>query len=326
MVDPVELTRRSQGDLEVAPVEVVRLRSVAAGIIDPWFVSWHTPSRGRGRFRYLKVVMRDGEPRPLIRRWNDVGINYHELVLGKDADGEIRIVDVWTLSSGELISETFRQLLIGTMKQADGFVLNDAFQVVRRMANAQNFVGILAYMETLPDDIAEERLLMVLRLQAATRVGEEAYAEAVEDYRQTFGDDDPSLAMLEAEILSLAGNVDGAIAAVDRVDAYVDGDPTLECLRSMIYSNAGQIGAAKAAATRAVERAPDWPDGHWQVIDYALLEQDYDEVLRRLRALHQLGAEVEDLRINPHFDAFRQTPQHEQWQREVEATANDSAS
>ena len=68
--------------------------------------------RKDGSYTLLRVRVIDGKPRPLFRLLTDGGLNYHDLVLETNADGEIHIVDVHIAISGEFMTQTVRRLYL----------------------------------------------------------------------------------------------------------------------------------------------------------------------------------------------------------------------
>jgi hypothetical protein len=67
--------------------------------------------RGRPRGHGIACHGRECGGRRLLLP-NFGGVNYHELIVARDATGEPRISDIYVHLSGELVSQTIRRLLL----------------------------------------------------------------------------------------------------------------------------------------------------------------------------------------------------------------------
>lgn len=59
-----------------------------------------------GSYKLLRYHAMDGKPRLVFRLVTDGAVTYHDLLLRRAANGEVRIVDVFVFNAAELLSQT----------------------------------------------------------------------------------------------------------------------------------------------------------------------------------------------------------------------------
>ena len=108
MLNPLALARRAQGEEPLTPALTMELRSACSMALHQSFVVEIGQSLEPGeRYDFIGVVDRPGKTpplRPLFRVWTNEGLNYHELIVEPDLGGNLRLADVWSLSTGETAS------------------------------------------------------------------------------------------------------------------------------------------------------------------------------------------------------------------------------
>jgi hypothetical protein len=112
LVDRHEMFRRMVGTIPLS----VAVRHRTASVFVPGILSGRTLPRIQGGSRMLRFLGMNptapGVSRPLFRIRTDTGLDYVELVLARRPDGQIRIVDVFSLRRGGLQSEDGRTTLL----------------------------------------------------------------------------------------------------------------------------------------------------------------------------------------------------------------------
>jgi hypothetical protein len=150
-----------------------------------------------GHVRFLRVREIDGRMRALYRLTGDVGLNYHDAILGVTDQGQVSIVDVYVYDTGEMLSVALRRILVGQLGR-------DAVVPPAR-----------------PDAVGAD----LVALQEL--IGREKWDQAI----QTIGrigkavGNDPYLDTLRAYFLCERGTYDRAAESADR---SIQGDPMLE--------------------------------------------------------------------------------------------------
>jgi hypothetical protein len=277
-----------------------------------------------GSFRFLRMM--PGEPvRALFRAAGDDGLNYLALHLHKN-DAGVRIVDVFPYTTGELMTTSFRNVLLRTAASQDRGLLARLFgkqsakvEWVDRFAEmterlATDPAGVLELYASLPEDLQREASVLMLRIQAASAVGDEVYARALYDL-QRFRPEHPALPMMLLDLHLIHGDFEAAGKSIDALDTLVLGDPYLDILRGNIHLQANEPDRAREAIQRAVERdgTLQYP-ARWALLEVALTTDDHAATLALLVALEEEhGVEWSDLEGEEAYAAFVASPQYAEW-------------
>ena len=277
-------------------------------------------------FRVLRAHRVGEELRIWVRNATDEGMNYTDLVFGRDTDGKPRVVDVYSVYSGELFSQTMRRLyimavassnrnLIQRMSQSDSdFVkYSDEFRDMGQLAMTEPARALEIY-NSLPKSIQQNKAVMLIRVSAAGQLGDDkAYMAALTKYRELFPGD-PSIDMLAIDWHVLREEYAEAIQAIDNLDDVVGGDPFLDSHRANILTEQGEYDEAIKVANRCIDADPTMQDGHWSLLSAHLRKGDYAMVLIELKRLDkQFVLDWGDLRDIPEYEPFTESPEHEGW-------------
>ncbi len=252
---------------------------------------------------FLRVLDRDGVPTLLFRlKSQGGGFNYHAFLFRLDEDDSVKLYDFYNFGSGEHASESMRRLAIPALAMEESSILGkllgrdraffehmDTLQEIGRQNLAQNHPEVLRLIETLPQELREDKSTRLMEITALALLGgveEQRHFEAIESYRDAFPDD-ASIPLVMFDYYALRGDYDVAMGLVDRLEELVGGDPYLETLR---------ISAALLCErhTEAMERAreylaanPDDEKAHWLQVSAALGAQEFGVVRQELEALEE---------------------------------------
>jgi hypothetical protein len=278
-----------------------------------------------GSYRLLRTHRVDGQPRVLFRLLlpEGAGVNYHDLTFTRDAAGKLRISDVHLALSGEFLSDTLRRAYLPVVAKVSGLKLNerDAAYVIHlddlskmvSEAGEERFSEALVIFRGLPAPLQADKNILLIRLQAAQKVSDEEYAQAIDDLVRQFPNDS-SVALLTIDGYLLQGHFARALSSVDKLDQALGGDPYLNVLRAGIHYQAGDLAAAEIAARKAMAAEPTLEDAYWQVATVSLDTESYDTTVEMLDLLQQrFGVELEDLTKVPEYADFVKSPQYRKW-------------
>jgi hypothetical protein len=249
-----------------------------------------------GVYQYRVTAERDGRPVARFRLLPAAGgVSFHDYVVGRSAAGDLRVLDVFTMVSGEYLSESMNGLLAATLGDRDllARVLGGRSEFVsdlpqlQRMAElveAGNAEGALALYDSLSEPARHERTFFLLRVRAASLLGDDArYLAVLADLEATFpGDPGANANLLDAYFLRRDWiRCQRALAALSSEfrDSYWD------VLRARALLGAGDLAAARAAADRVVASEPDLIDGHDVVLAVSLASSDLARANEALEVL-----------------------------------------
>jgi hypothetical protein len=256
------------------------------------------------------------------------GLNYHDLLVKKGSSGNLRIVDLYVHLAGERLSETFQRMIMPMWADYNQGFLDrltgkeqmylksiPTIQLLARSVQQREGAQGLETYGMLPDEVRRMKTVMIMRLQAALLVSDEAYGAAIADYQRAFPGDS-SLDLICLDGLVLQRKFDEALEGIERLNASLGGDPYLDLFRCGVRMEQKRLPEAGAAARALAEAEPNLRAGHEAMITVALARKDFDEVVRRLAILRDdLGAELVDLETVPAYAEFVASPQYKAWRQ-----------
>jgi hypothetical protein len=268
--------------------------------------------------RHRKV---DGKQRPLFRFVSANGLNYHEFL---PAEGGGRYVDFHVAISGEWMSETMRRFYLAAVaaasgklegREADLMTSMPRIQEMHAAAREERHEEVLKIWAGLPRSVQEEKFLLILRAQSASKVSEKEHLAALDAFEKVHPKD-PAVALHRIDALFLRKKHDDLLKTIDGLDAALGGDPYLEILRGNAHWEADRRDKAKAAADRAIKAEPTLKDAYWTRITYALGDREHKVVAELLTALEKkLGEEIADLTEVESYAEFVKSPEYAEWMK-----------
>jgi hypothetical protein len=284
----------------------------------------HQTAQG-GRYKFLRFRTRDGQCWALYRiLFPEGGPAYEELLLTRSDDGFARIADVLFHRRGELLSQAFERserVLLLTHKPDDQQTdaekeLARDLPLVLPLLTAHNegkHSAVLRHYAKLPAHLKKDRACLLLRLEAAEKVGAARLNEAIEDVRKYYPDD-PCLTMRAIDYYAGKKQFGRALAALDRFELVLGDDAALHAWRADLHFAAGELGRAREYAELAVRREADLRGPYDLLLDVSLKEKRFDDTVRWLDELAaRFGDESEDIAERPLAAEFVESPQYKQW-------------
>lgn len=287
-----------------------------------WGKRIHAELGAEGSYRFLRLR----EEGALFRVLLATGVNYHQLHLERSAAGELRVVDFYAYSTGELMSETVRRLLVNAVPREKPGFLEKLFGRERSMArHLQKLTDLercraeerweegLAIYRRLPREVQLDKVFLMARLMLALHVESDEYLQAIEDFERAFPGD-PALDLVSIDGHFLRKRHDQALATIDRLDRKLGGDPYLDDLRASLHLDRGALAPAKELARRALTREPGLLPAHWTLVTIALKEKDHRETARLLTVIEKdFEVELADLESVEEYRDFVKSPEYRRW-------------
>jgi hypothetical protein len=213
--------------------------------------------------QFLRMREENGERRAVIRViGRDHSLNYIELVCEARAMKTIKAVDIYTMTAGEMLSESMQRIV--TMIGPDPSVFDrllgkkdtaetraKAMVQIVKLSEAGDHKGVLKLFNELPPDLQRQKSFIILRTQSAFKVSEEEYLAALRFWRASYPKD-PSVDLVSIDAFLLQKKYDLALEAIDRLDAAVGGDPHLDSFRAVMHQKMGRDDLAREELKRAV--------------------------------------------------------------------------
>lgn len=113
--------------------------------------------------------------------------------------------------------------------------------------NSGRHADALALYYRLPPELQRAKGILLIRLQAARRVGKEEFIAATEDFLEAYPND-PAADIWSIHVLIGNKEYEAARQALKRIDKFVGGDAALDAPLATIYFAEGNLTEADLAA------------------------------------------------------------------------------
>ena len=290
--------------------------------------------RSGGDYRFVRLVTKDGQLRPLYRLTmpEDGGVNYHELVVELVSEKPL-ITNVFLYLSGESLSESVRRVLIPALAAEDATIVGqltgseaeilknrDALRTINVLTSQQKFEDAFAKFEELTPELLQDRTILMTRLVISQALGESEQESAVEALAKAAPgqpcSDFPLFALRKKQ-----GRHEDVIQIVDRLQKVIE-DPYLDLLKVDALLATGKTDAAREAVVRVKTVCPDRSDVYWMEIAVSLKTRNFEETARLLDEVGKtFGLEFRDLSSVPEYDDFVASDAGKSWIRKQEESA-----
>ncbi|WP_145425698.1 tetratricopeptide repeat protein [Symmachiella dynata] len=292
-----------------------------------------------GAFDLLRLHVVDGERRMLLRSANrEMRLRYLDVVVGRNEQGQPKILDIYLMSSGELISTILRREIICIFQlmstetienvklddEQNDFCKNHV--IIHEMFQATttgDFDEASRIYAALPDSIKTLKYVMLARLQAAWKHSDDAYLDACSEFRKVHSND-PCVDFATWSSYFLKKDHAESLAAIDRIDQAVHGDPYLAVVRAYITLDAGDVEKAAQFADQAIAADHTFIDAYWVKVRAALDKNDFQHAYELLCWLEdECRMEFDDLASLPECADFIKSEYFQKWQdRHAQNTGN----
>jgi hypothetical protein len=324
LIDRHEMFRRMVGTIPLSVTLREMLSSMFVACI-PCGKTLGDASVGTKPLRFLRTISVEGRHRPRFRILTNTQLNYVEPVLAKDPDGEIRIVDLFNLSLGDLQTHDGRMIFI-----PNPFVLphlnkllaptpEEMFDIGNRaMKELFDFLvkgkdqELLDYFRKNLDQFKGKMKAHRIHLAAAGKVGANSFAAAVRDMEMSFPGN-PALLLLKLESSITKGDLKGTLDAADELDLKVRGDPYLDVVRARAHLTTGDPANARACAEKAAKAEPDLGVAWWVIVEACLGQKDFQAVTDTLSKIEEKGMKIGDLEGAPAYAEFVKSEEYRRW-------------
>lgn len=278
-----------------------------------------TQLREGGRFKFLRIVERDGSLRARFRFLSPTSsLNYHDLLLVPDSSGSAGFVDTYVFYSAEDLSDTIGRLM--EMMAAEGSLSPrvKAYDEFFTLFNAGHYRDAWNAFPAEHIDPSNRKALMLMRIQLGMNVGDREYHQALDDFIDAFPDD-PSLALLLIDIHFNNGEYEAMLETVDRLEVSVGGDSYLSVLRAFAHLGLDAPATALEEARRARQGEPELLIPNLAEFRALVVLEHFDEAVASLQRMTDQGFELDlhNIESDPINEAFVLSEPYLMWREEL---------
>ncbi|HMI90305.1 MAG TPA: hypothetical protein VK509_03025, partial [Polyangiales bacterium] len=245
-------------------VDAAKTRGIFFALVDA--------AKNGGGVRYLeaKSAATRGERKAVFRVLQPSGsFDHYAFLLSRRADKRVLAVDWSMLSLGEELSAMLRRMLspmqsdrlaaiASQVSSEEALILKSGPQVIEMQSHvaAGRPQDAIAVYDKLPPSAQHAKLVLITRIAAAQKLGDEALRVASEDLIK-YHPNDPSAALAAIDVYVIRGEHDKALAAVDKLTVHGGPDPYFHVLRGNMLLQMKKLDEAEAAALQAVTEEPE---------------------------------------------------------------------
>lgn len=289
-----------------SPERVKRLAHSFAGGIPGYLARLADQVGPQGRFT---VVRRQTGPRPALwLRMSGRGLGYLRLDLRRDSLGRVIVVDLISLLGGTSF--------VDTLRREKSPALRALLREVGGLIGQGRFRDAAARCERAPAELRADPELLRMRLRAAAELkgdeGEAAFDAAL-DALQAASDPEGEADLSRFGFFWRRGQDAEALALLDRLSERVGGDVALDALRARVHLSAGRTERAGELVAQTRAALPRDPYVLQSALLVALVGQRWPDAVDALRALRELGLELEALGPLPNLKALRASEPYREW-------------
>lgn len=275
----------------------------------------------------------DGQTRAICRVYSDTGMNYLDIIVEENSEGEFEFIDAYTYATGELLSVTMRELMLPALAAAwktpvqkffsgDDLKSNAMVKIGPKL-NAGDFEGAIREYESFPEEVANERRMLSIKIVLASRLmmdpekmeeGNRIYDETIKTFESLYSDD-PSFLLMGIDYYFIQEEWDKLALALDQLDEKVGGDPFLNLFRFNALTEQGKVEESKVMLDQFAKDFPDSDETYWAQVQYGLIKSDFEYVAERLTFIAKEFELEIDLEADESYRPFAESQVGKAWQR-----------
>lgn len=283
-----------------------------------------------GDAKYKHLVLHDGEVKVRFRLGSEEsGFSIMDLVVTRNSNGKLGIVDAFNHALGVSIVEQSRQTALPALAELDkGFLermlggrkgsdaklgdLQKMGEMAKRFHKGDLQGAVDAYHQLSPE-MKSDILPTALHLTVLQRMSDdEAYKSALKEAAKTHNA--ANFQFMLVDLYVLENNYAKAVECLDAFMAAVEKDAALLALKGSLQSQIGSHDLASAALKEALALEPDLRLAHTQALDVFLAAKDYNAVAASMRFLEASGThEFKDNMTDPVWADFLKSPESLPW-------------
>ena len=283
-------------------------------------------------YRFLAMRKEDDQFKVIFRFLRpDWTLNYQALIIEKQDSGELKIIDIDSFSTGELISQSLQRVYLPELYKAHGAnqdkltpeqktrILDQKKRYDFLTVTDEKADPFQAYSQLPSQYKSDKTVLLFLAQDSIAKEDSKKYQQVLNVFRK-YHPQDPAAEMLSVDYFSMEKQYPQAIDCLERLSASLKTvDPYLYSLRAGILIEMGDTSLAAKYAGKASEIEPDLLQPYLHLLNISVLQGNFDETIKHLETLKtKFGFAYEDLDLSEleNIEKFTASPQFKKWQSE----------
>jgi len=280
-----------------------------------------------GYYKFLRMKSVD-PPIGLFRLVSEQGVNYHEIHMNKNEDGEIMIEDFYSYLEAELFSQGIKRLyIINLSQEVEDFShpIADALPIINdiaMLADGGKPDVAFAKLRKLPKSVLEQKIVMLILLSLGQDLGQDSLAVA----EQTFRDIYPNDPLVDLKLMEFGfrnGDTTRILQSISKIQATIGEDHYLQMLKATVFKNMNKLPEAKNLLFAALESEPENDEYYWVLLDLLITNKEYDTAIVWFQKLYdQFEENPADYLIYDGYKDFYDSQPYKDWIAKYPLRAN----
>jgi len=283
--------------------------------------------------KYLRTQEVEGEKRVLLRLTaENFAITYVAFFVERNEAGNVCWTDAFGYATAESISDGLRRFLLfvtqGKLTHprnlAEAAIYSNGRQFVQKLTRMQKlfekgeYNSAVRMFDQLPDELRTAKFVLSQRVQAAQKLGEEAYIKAIEAWEEAYAGD-PSLNLIAIDGHLLRKNYPDVVRCITALENQLKGtDGRLCFIKAYALEQDHQAESARVAAVAGVKTEPDMSENYTVLMKLSLDEGDFPAAVRILQSIEKNMPDEDPKRMIPKArdtDAFLKSDELRAWMK-----------
>jgi tetratricopeptide (TPR) repeat protein len=278
---------------------------------------------------FIRFQGDNGEARVLLRLLSeeDGDFDYWYLTIAYTGTTTPRIVDIYSIRTGENVSATFRRNLIPELADLNKSMwqkvtgVESEYVKHRQDLSAfsqamlqQKYPEVLAIFKRLPKNLQNDKSVQIMRLTATANVNIDEFIAAMADYRRMFPKD-PSVLYYSYYARLVKKQIPEALANIDGLEKEFGPDKFLDYMRARTYDVADNHEQSLVYARKSLDNVRSWNYAGRLYFVLTLMLKKFDESAQFLREVERdQGTEMyAAIRNMPTITEFRGSDAFRKW-------------
>lgn len=247
----------------------------------------------KATYQLVKQYEKDKVQHIIFRMYDDGALNYHDIELKKSGD-EVKVMDIFVYTTGELLSETVKGLFDQMKAMMDKNKTQNSKEEwltqlpkMRQLMNEGKSEEALAIYDQLPAEVQKMRAVQIVHVLICSGLSDyEKYNGSIEEYKK-FYPNEPNMQLLLLDGYIINKEYDKALEGVNEIDKMINKDPLLDYYRYLCYNLKQDTANARTSLERLMKNEPNFEDGMLEIIALYLEEKNKpaaDEWIEKFKA------------------------------------------
>jgi thioredoxin-like negative regulator of GroEL len=322
LIDWDALMKRSTAGLGVKDADVTDARKglLAAAKDRGIFAVLASSGKKPGGVHYLEQRSKAtrGERWATFRIMMETGaFDHYAFLLNKRKDGRVLAVDWHLLSVGEDLSSMLRRMLsplqsdqlaaiAARLNPDDALALRYGSKLIemQKYIQSEQPQKALDVYHALPKEAQDAKLVLITRIGAAQKLGDEQFRQAIEALIAKHPSD-PTTSVYAIDGYTLRKDYRKALEAIARLQQSGGPDAYFHVLRLNTLVQLKDYDAAHQAGLQALQEEPDLDSARWGLVTIGLARKDFADTAKWMEELAQHGAaDLAQVSVAPLFSEF----------------------